>query len=51
MFSDLKWESLPNAVVIVVMRRISDWLESGGSIEDNYIKRQIEYAKFFIKED
>ena len=51
MFNDLKWESIPKAVVIDVMRRISDWLESGGSIEDDYIKRQIEYAKLFIKED
>ena len=51
MFNDLKWESIPKAVVIDVMRRISDWLESEGSIEDDYIKRQIEYAKLFIQED
>ena len=51
MFSDLKWESIPEVVVIDVIKRISDWIESGGSIEDNYIKRQIEYAKLFIKED
>lgn len=52
MFKDLDFSKIPNEVVIDVMQRIFDWMESpGASIDDDYIKRQIEYAKRFIEED
>ena len=39
---------IPEAVAVDVMKRIADWLSSGGSSEDRYIKTQLEYASKFI---
>ena len=51
MFKDLDFSKIPEVVVVDILQRIFDWVESGGSIDDDYIKRQIEYAKRFIEED
>lgn len=42
---------IPNSIVIDVLKRIIDWTSSGGSYEDDYVKRQVEYAFKFVKED
>lgn len=36
---------VPPEVLADVKSRIADWLASGGTLEDEYIKRQIEYLK------
>lgn len=40
---------LPTIVVEDINKRISDWLSSGGSITDNYIKQQFKYAERIIE--
>ena len=40
---------IPTAVALDVMTRINDWLISDGNIEDEYIKRQLQYASQFIE--
>ena len=44
---------IPTTVALDVMTRINDLLISDGNIEDEYIKRQLQYASQFIevKED
>ena len=39
---------IPTTVALDVMTRINDWLISDGNIEDEYIKRQLQYASQFI---
>ena len=39
---------IPTQVALDVMTRINDWLLSGGDIEDEYVKNQIEFASKFI---
>lgn len=52
MFKNLDLESIPNLVVADAFKRISDWMQQeDASINDDYIKRQVEYLKLFIKED
>ena len=52
MFNDLDFSKIPEVVVADVLQRISDWMQQeGASLNDDYVKRQIEYAKKFIKED
>lgn len=36
---------LPNDVVADIQSRIGDWIVSGGSYEDDYIKQQFRYAE------
>ncbi len=51
MFNELDFSKIPEVVVVDVLKRISDWMEQeGASLNDDYVKRQIEYAKRFIKE-
>lgn len=40
----MKTDRLPSHVVEDINKRINDWLESGGSEKDIYIKNQINYA-------
>lgn len=42
---------IPEAIALDVMIRINDWIISGGSLEDEYIKQQLIFASKFIKED
>jgi len=39
---------LPTAAVRDIERRITDWLASGGSLDDDYIKQQFRYAERLI---
>ena len=50
-YSELRFnlELLPTNVALDIMSRISDWLISGGTIEDSYIKKQLEFASEFIQ--
>ncbi len=38
-------KELPNDVVADIQSRIGDWIVSGGSYEDDYIKQQFRYAE------
>ncbi|WP_054198881.1 DUF6877 family protein [Clostridium baratii] len=38
-------KELPNDVVVDIQSRIGDWIVSGGSYEDDYIKQQFRYAE------
>lgn len=40
---------LPTAALVDINQRIGDWMESGGSIEDDYIHQQFRYAENIIK--
>lgn len=50
-YSELRFnlELLPTHIALDVMSRITDWLVSGGNIDDNYIKKQLEFASKFIQ--
>ena len=51
MFKELDFSKVPEVVLVDVMQRIFDWMEQeGASIDDDYVKRQIEYAKRFMEE-
>ena len=39
---------IPEIVALDVMTRINDWVISGGSLEDEYIKKQLKFASQFI---
>ena len=39
---------IPNTVAVDVMKRINDWLSSGGKEEDSYIQKQLKFASYFI---
>lgn len=39
---------IPTDIALDVFKRIADWLSSGGSVEDDYVKQQLEYASKFI---
>ena len=52
MLNEIKWENIPGKVVADVLQRIADYMSyEGATLNDQYIKRQIDYAKKFIKED
>lgn len=44
-------DKLPISVVEDINKRMSDWLSSGGSVEDDYIKRQYKYAQDVVNSD
>lgn len=50
-YSELRFnlDLIPAGVALDVMSRITDWLVSGGNIDDNYIKKQLEFASKFIQ--
>ncbi len=40
---------IPQVIAIDVLKRVTDWLVTpGASIDDDYIKRQLDYASKFI---
>ena len=39
---------IPEIVALDVLTRINDWIMSGGSLEDEYVKKQLEFASQFI---
>lgn len=44
-------DKLPLIVLQDINNRCTDWLASGGTPFDPYIKQQLRYAKNFIRED
>ena len=44
----LNMNLIPEVVALDVMTRINDWILSGGSLEDEYIKKQLKFASNFI---
>ena len=38
------------ALALDVLTRINDWLISGGSLEDEYVKANLDFASQFIEE-
>lgn len=49
-YLSLNLHLIPKDVSIDVMKRIIDWTSSGGSYDDDYVKRQVKYALSFVKE-
>lgn len=41
---------IPETVSVDVLKRIVDWMISDGSLEDQYVINQLQYASKFIKE-
>ena len=39
---------IPEIVALDILTRINDWVMSGGSLEDEYIKVQLKFASQFI---
>ena len=39
---------LPTAAIVDIDKRITDWMASGGDLEDGYIKQQFRYAENII---
>ena len=44
----LNMNLIPETVALDVMVRINDWIISGGSLEDEYVKRNLKFASKFI---
>ena len=44
----LNMNLIPEIVALDVITRIYDWLETGGSLEDEYVKNNLKYASQFI---
>ena len=44
----LNMSLIPEAIALDVMTRINDWIISGGSLEDEYVKRNLKFASKFI---
>lgn len=44
----LNMSLIPETVALDVMVRINDWIISGGSLEDEYVKRNLKFASKFI---
>lgn len=41
---------IPEIVALDVVVRIQDWIISGGSLEDEYVKKQLKFASQFIEQ-
>ena len=41
---------IPEIVAFDVLTRINDWIMSGGSLEDEYVKANLDFASQFIEE-
>ena len=39
---------IPEIVALDILCRINDWIISGGSLEDEYVKKQLKFASQFI---
>ena len=39
---------IPEIVALDIITRINDWVISGGSLEDEYVKKQLKFASQFI---
>ena len=50
-FADFRYNLhlVPEVVALDVMVRIQDWIMSGGSLEDDYVKQQLKFASKFIE--
>ena len=42
---------IPEIVALDVLTRINDWIMSGGSLEDEYVKKQLKFASQFIEKN
>lgn len=40
---------IPEIVALDVLVRMNDWILAGGTLEDEYIKRQLKFASHFIE--
>ena len=38
-------------ICVDIMKRIIDWIVSGGSFDDEYVLKQLSYANNFIKKE
>ena len=49
-FSEFRYNMhlIPEIVALDILTRINDWVMSGGSLEDEYIKVQLKFASQFI---
>ena len=52
-FADFRYNLylVPEVVALDVMVRIQDWIISGGSLEDEYVKQQLKFASKFIEKN
>lgn len=41
-------DKLPLMVLEDILKRVTDWMASGGDIKDEYIQNQFRYAEKFI---
>ena len=44
----LNMNLIPKTIALDVIVRINDWIISGGSLEDEYVKRNLRFASKFI---
>lgn len=49
-FADFRFNMhlIPDEVAFDIIVRITDWIVSGGTLDDEYVKRQLNYASQFI---
>ncbi len=41
-------DKLPLMVLEDILKRVTDWMASGGNIKDEYVQNQFRYAEKFI---
>jgi hypothetical protein len=39
---------VPEIIALAIITRINDWIMSGGSLEDEHVKKQLKFASQFI---